>query len=280
MLSKAYIEITNVCNLSCAFCHGTARDARFLSVDDFKAFASALRPYTEYFYLHVLGEPLLHPNLDAILSVCDGLSSKVTVVTNGTLIAEKGDLLLRHPSLYKVAFSVHAYPANFPKADPAPYLSGLMDFADRAAGKCLIVYKFWNGGSPDAADNAPFLAALSAHYPEFTLTRGGVRLQKGVFVDFADRFVWPDPSQTGASPRFCMALRDQLAVLSDGAVVPCCLDADGNIPLGNLHRDTVEEILSSPRAKAIVKGFSEGRAVERLCQTCPFAAQKFGERKN
>lgn len=275
MLKKAYIEITNVCNLSCAFCHGTRRAPRLLPPEDFRLFAEKLRPLTPYFYLHVLGEPLTHPALDAILSVCDGLAAKVTLVTNGMLIEKAGVLLLTHPCLYKTAFSLHAFDPNFPHGDPEGYLSPILAFARAAAPGVIVVYKFWNGGAPGKSDPY-FYRRLRETYGDFTPARNGYRLAENVFLDAADRFSWPDLTADETPPAFCIALRDQLAVLSDGTVVPCCLDADGAIPLGNLYTDDPAEILRSPRARAIVDGFSAGRPTEDLCRRCGFAAMKFG----
>lgn len=275
MLRKAYIEITNVCNLNCAFCHGTARPPKFLSPADFRLFAEKIVPHTPYLYLHVLGEPLLHPDLDAILSACDDLGAFVTVVTNGTRIEKAADTLLSHPCLYKIAFSLHAFDPNFPDGDPGAYLAPILSFAKRAAPKTIVLYKFWNGGAEGKSD-AVLRQMLREAYPRYEPTRGGYRLDENVFVDEADRFSWPDPAEKETPPRFCMALRDQIAVLSDGTVVPCCLDADGHIPLGNLYTDSLDKILSSARVRALVRGFSEGKPTETLCRSCGFAAARFG----
>lgn len=278
MIRKAYIEITNACNLSCPFCHGTKRAPRVLPAADFRLFAEKLRPLTPYFYLHVLGEPLTHPDLDGILSVCDALAAKVTVTTNGTLTGKAGGTLLRHPSLYKVAFSLHAFDANFAPEALDSYLAPILSFAKAAKGKAIVVYKFWDGGAAGPSDGE-MLARLKAAYPLFEPARGGARLDDGVFVDFQDRFSWPDADADESPPAFCMALRDQIAVLSDGTVVPCCLDADGELALGNLYTDDPETILNSPRARALTDGFSQGRAIEPLCRRCGFAEQRFGRGK-
>lgn len=63
MFSRMYLEITTCCNLSCSFCPGTKRPAAFLSPENFHTLAAKLRPYGEHLYLHVMGEPLLHPQL-------------------------------------------------------------------------------------------------------------------------------------------------------------------------------------------------------------------------
>ena len=73
----------------------------------------------------------------------------------------------------------------------------------------------------------------------------------------------------------CYGLRDQVGVLSDGTVVPCCLDHNGDIRLGNIYEQPIEEILNSPRAKAMVEGFSCRKAAEELCRKCGYA-RRFG----
>lgn len=275
MLKKAYIEITDVCNLSCSFCHGTKREKAFLSPADFRIFAEKIRPHTEYLYLHVLGEPLLHPQLDEILSVCDALQYKVTVVTNGLLLKEKADVLVSHDCLYKVSVSLHAYEANALKISLDEYLDGILHFADRRKDGTLLVFKLWNEGGENKR-NEEILSRLRARFPLYEETRGGYKLDQRVFLDLAHRFVWPDLREREIPPRFCMALRDQIAVLCDGTAVPCCLDAEGEMALGSLYTDSVSDILSSGRAQNIVKGFSVGKPVENLCKHCDFAKRKFG----
>ena len=89
MFQRAYVEITNVCNLRCSFCPGTAREKKFLDPADFRVLAEKLRPWTDYLYLHVMGEPLLHPALGEILDICDALGLRVCVTTNGVLLPSR-----------------------------------------------------------------------------------------------------------------------------------------------------------------------------------------------
>ena len=79
----------------------------------------------------------------------------------------------------------------------------------------------------------------------------------------------------GGEKVFCYGLRDQLGVLCDGTVVPCCLDHEGDIVLGNLFQEDLDAILASPRAQAIYRGFSDGKAAEELCRRCGYA-RRFG----
>ena len=277
MLKKVYVEIINVCNLTCGFCRGTRRAPGEMDPDSFRVIAGALRPHTEYIYLHLLGEPLLHSRLEEILAVCRELNYKVTVVTNGTLIGEKAAVLRDCGCLYKICYSLHAYEANALPLTLDEYLTPILRFAEESAASGTInVLKLWNGGGQNAL-NEEIMQKISAYFgTQPTPARRGFTVTQNVHVDLADRFGWPDLSADETPPRFCMALRDQLGVLWDGTAVPCCLDADGSLALGNLLTDSVEEILNSQRAKRIKDGFSQGRAAEDLCRRCDFAKRKFG----
>ena len=93
-----------------------------------------------------------------------------------------------------------------------------------------------------------------------------------VFLEWGEKFDWPDlQAPDRGETCFCYGLRDQVAVLSDGTVVPCCLDREGAMALGSLFETPLEEILETPRARAIYDGFSRREAVEPLCRTCGFA---------
>ena len=95
MLKKAYLEISNLCNLHCSFCPGTRRESRMLSEEEFRILAGKLRGHTEYLYFHLMGEPLLHPLIGEFLDKAAALGFKVMLTTNGTLLRKKGELLLK-----------------------------------------------------------------------------------------------------------------------------------------------------------------------------------------
>lgn len=273
MLKKAYLEITNVCNLNCSFCHGTGRERGFISVEAFRELAKKLRPHTDYLYLHLMGEPLLHPHLGELLAICGELGFHTVVTTNGVLLPEQAAVLLGAEALYKVSVSLHSFEGNGGAEGPAltDYLDGVCAFAERAAAKGVIVsLRLWNGGGAQGL-NPAILRYLNARFPDPAPHRTGLTLSPRLYLEYGERFDWPDPEGPERGVRFCMGLRDQIGVLWDGTVVPCCLDAEGAIPLGNLFAEELDAILASPRARAIYDGFSQGRAVEALCQRCGYA---------
>lgn len=273
---KVYLEISNLCNLHCSFCPGTRRKPGRLSEADFSLLLQKLRPYTDYLYFHLMGEPLCHPELDRFLALAADAGFRVILTTNGTLLHTRQALLLNAPAVHKVNISLHAFEANDLQVPFSSYLEQCFAFGLAAGGKPLVVYRLWNQGGADSR-NAGILQAMHRAFPgEWHPERRGIRIAERTFLEYGEKFDWPMLGKAeSAQVSFCYGLRDQLGVLWDGTVVPCCLDHEGDIPLGNLFTQSMEEILASARAKALYDGFSARKAVEPLCQSCGYA-RRFG----
>ena len=275
MLKKAYIEITNICNLRCDFCPGTRREQRTMTAGEFAILAKKLRPHAAYFYLHVMGEPLLHPQLSEILAACAEVGAKACVTTNGTLLERRGELLLSAKALHKVSVSLHSMEGNGVE-ELRTYLESVWNFAETAAAQGIIcALRLWNigGGEQRNEEILAFLEEKLGVHPLQCgeLRRGSWKLKEKLYLEQAERFEWPDLSAPESSATFCYGLRDQIAVLCDGTVVPCCLDHEGDIPLGNLFDEELSDILESERAKAMYDGFSSRKPTEELCRRCGYA---------
>lgn len=269
--SKIYLEISNLCNLSCSFCPGTKRPGRALSEDEFSALLPKLRPWSDYLYFHLMGEPLCHPQVERFVALAGEAGFRVILTTNGTLLGKYPNLQ-NHPGLHKVNISLQSAEANSLSFDS--YLNTVCDFGRAVQGKVLVAYRLWNSGGQDSR-NPEILDALHRAFPrEWVPERRGIRIGDRVYLEHGDKFDWPELSapDTGEAG-FCYGLRDQIGVLCDGTVVPCCLDHEGDLALGNLFTQEMEEILASPRAKAIYAGFSARKAVEPLCRRCGYAAR-------
>lgn len=269
---KIYVEISNVCNLSCAFCPGTKRPKGRMTPDAFRALAPKLRPYTDFLYFHLMGEPLCHPDLAEFLEIAHTHGFKVILTTNGTLLARQQELLLSAPAVHKINISLHAFEANDLSVPFETYLADCLAFGKAAGGEKIVVYRLWNQGGADRK-NEEILTALRAAFPAPWVTEPrGTRLAPKTYLEHGDKFDWPDLSAPdGGEEVFCYGLRDQLGILCDGSVVPCCLDHEGDLALGNAFTQNLEEILGSPRAKAIYNGFSHRQATEELCRRCGYA---------
>lgn len=269
---KAYLEITNVCNLNCAFCPGTKREKRFMTADEFGVLASKLRPYTDYLYLHLMGEPLLHPELGTLLNIAHGLEFKVIITTNGTLLGDRGAVLLNSPAVHKVNISLQSFEANS-GGEIESYVNRCAAFAAGMgqSGK-LCVLRLWNKNGLEEL-NGEIESILSRHFPRpWRTSRASLGLAGHVWLEPGERFDWPDMDAADRGERvFCYGLRDQIGVLADGTVVPCCLDHEGDIALGNLFDSTIDDIMSTERAQMIYNGFSARKAQEPLCRRCGYA---------
>lgn len=270
--AKIYVEISNLCNLSCAFCPGTKRTPGRMTAKEFAVLAPKLRPYTDYLYFHLMGEPLCHPQLGEFLQIAGQHGFRVILTTNGTLLARQQELLLSSPALHKVNISLHAFEANDLAVPFEEYLADCIAFGQAAKGEKLVVYRLWNQGGADEK-NGEILAALQIAFPgEWIVEKRGTRLANRTYLEYGDKFDWPDLTAPEGDHRvFCYGLRDQLGVLYDGTVVPCCLDHEGDLALGNIFRQEMEKILQSPRAKAIYDGFSRKETAEPLCRRCGYA---------
>ena len=272
MLQKAYLEITNRCNLACAFCHGTKRPCRDLSREEFEFLTDRLAGHIRYLYFHLLGEPLIHPDLPFFIVRAKEKGFLPMLTTNGTLLSDRAEELLSVP-LHKISISLHAPEANGAFATDS-YLSTCAEYAAAAAENGTVaVLRLWNIDGL-AEGNGIVLERLRSLFSEpWEETRSGYRIRKNVYLEWGKKFDWPDPDLPELSDSFfCYGLRDQIGILSDGTAVPCCLDAEGNCALGNLFDTPLEEILHSPRAQAIYNGFTNHKAVEPLCRRCGYAA--------
>ena len=273
---KVYLEISNICNLSCRFCPGTKRAKKAMTKEELAILLPKLRPYTEFLYFHLMGEPLLHKNLQEFLELAGSYGFKVILTTNGTLLKKQQEMLLSSPALHKINISLHAFEANDLSVPFSQYLTDCFAFGQASAGKKLVVYRLWNNGGEDT-QNAEILETMHHYFPDpWVKERLGTRIADRTYLEYGDKFDWPDLNgPEGNEKIFCYGLRDQLGILCDATVVPCCLDHEGDLALGNLLTQDMEEILQSPRAKAIYEGFSNREAAEELCRKCGYA-RRFG----
>ena len=281
---KVYIEITNVCNLSCNFCPKTGRELKFMDEEAFTHIAEAVKPHTDYIYFHLMGEPFLNPKLGRFLEISSEKGLRVNITTNGTLINSVKDILMDSPALRQVNISLSSFEANDNSVDLDEYLDNALDFITEANKKSDVIFslRLWNMDSEEIKGsnkaNADILEKMETRLePGFSISERlqdsySVKLRDKVYLNMAEKFSWPDISKASSDDSvFCYGLRDQMGILVDGTVVPCCLDSEGNIPLGNVLETPLEDILASERASNMHDGFSRRRAVEELCKRCGYA---------
>lgn len=271
MYSRVYVEITNICNMNCSFCHGHSREPRQMTEAEYGHILQQLEGKTGYIYHHLMGEPLVHPKLPRFIQMAAQAGFRPMITTNGTLLDRWGDALLTE-GLHKVNISVHSFEGNSHE-EHRRYLQKIVDFIEKARGTGVIIsLRLWNKGC-DEGKNDTVLAFFREAFPvPWVENTRGYRLRDGLFLEWGDRFIWPDQNaEDQGSSVFCHGLKDHFGILSDGTVVPCCLDSDGVIALGNIFQEPLTDILASPRAKAMLEGFRNRKATEDLCCRCGYA---------
>ena len=273
MYSRVYVEITNICNMNCSFCHGHSRPLKRMSKDEFSAILDCLSGHTEYIYYHLMGEPLTHPELPDFLNLATKKGYRSVITTNGTLLRKVGQQIIAAKP-HKVNISLHSFEEN-DGVDFEAYLSQVADFADRASQSGIIIcLRLWNKGG-DEGKNDKVLDFLRAHIKgDWSLNTRGLRIRDKLHLEWGDRFQWPDKATPIQSDSvFCYGLKDHFGILCDGTVVPCCLDSEGVISLGNVFEQDIAAILNSPRAVAMAEGFKCRKATEDLCRRCGYATR-------
>lgn len=272
MYSRVYVEITTICNRKCTFCPGTKRGPKQMTMEEFRIITEKLKGITKYLYLHVMGEPLTHPLLPEFIRYATDLGFLVSVTTNGTLLEKRAAELL-NSGVYKINISVHSFEEGT-EEEYKTYILNCMKFADEAGKKeILTVFRLWNKGY-DEGRNINTLHMLKDFFQgeEWTEGNKGVRIRNKIHLEYGERFEWPDVEKEDRGNQvFCYGLKDHFAILCDGSVVPCCLDREGEITLGNIFEKSPEEILLSARAENMRKGFQCRKATEELCRKCGYA---------
>lgn len=278
---KIYVEITNICNLKCSFCLDGNRAKEFMSIENFKHIVEEIKNYTNLIALHVKGEPLMHPSLKEILDVCEDAKLKVNITTNATLLEKNLSTLLNSPAIRQINMSVHSINKNEvnDNYNIENYISNILKVSDEIINKTNIIisYRLWNLENIEENDeNFEILNKIGSHFNKDDLIECAkenkfVQLKDKVFLNQDIEFVWPSLdgeiiSETGK----CWGLRNQIAILVNGDVVPCCLDQNGDIKLGNILEESFEDIINSKFSKAIVAGFENGKIIHNLCKRCGF----------
>lgn len=272
MYSRVYVEITTICNRNCTFCPGTKRAPKRMTMEEFQTITEKLKGVTKYLYLHVMGEPLTHPLLPEFIRYATEQEFLVSITTNGTLLKRRAEELLSS-GVYKINISIHSFEEGTDE-EYRTYISDCMEFADEASKSgILTVLRLWNKGY-DEGRNINTLHMLQNYFAEEEWMDGGKgsRIRNKLHLEYGERFEWPDmEKEDRGNEVYCYGLKDHFAVLCDGSVVPCCLDREGEITLGNIFEKNPEEILSSARADDMRKGFQCRKASEELCRKCGYA---------
>ncbi len=291
VFKKIYIEITNICNMKCKFCPDTNRKKQYMDIKQFEKIVKKICNYTNLICLHVKGEPLLHGRIEDILAILEKYNLKTNITTNGTLLEKNLEILKNSNSIRQINISIHSFSENqinnrLNYIDIKSYFTGIFNSVDKLENK-IISYRLWNNKSIVQNDkNNEIIQQLEEYYKIGDLKKKlskneFIKIKENLYINQDLQFEWPDINKHSILENGrCLALKDQIAILVDGTVVPCCLDNNGNIPLGNIYNQDLEDILNSLKSIQIKKGFENGLIVDDLCKTCGFLKNLENKRKN
>jgi radical SAM protein with 4Fe4S-binding SPASM domain len=275
---KAYVEITNICGLACSFCPAKTIPNTTMSLENFSKVLEQLKPYTNEVALHVMGDPIVVSNLKDYLDICKQKSIKANITTTGYFLNKIDPEILLHDAIKQINFSLNSFNKNDLTISFEDYMEPIIAFArekTRVNTKSFINFRLWNIDDKASEDtyNTKVLNYLSDIYKIDISNATGkesIRLDNKVLLNFDVYFQWPSLKNDHFSHGYCHGLSKQIAILANGTVVPCCLDGEGVIDLGNIFETSLKDILESKRAENIVQGFKIKKAVEELCQKCSY----------
>ena len=275
MYKRIYIEITNICNLNCAFCPKNKREKKYMSVNDFKHIINEIKDETKHIYLHVMGEPLLHPEFDDILESINNTNIEVNLTTNGIFWDKQINIINNSKQIRKVAVSVQALEESN-VTDYKETLINILNTLDNIRDDIILEYRFWNHNKTIKAKDMTNIILehynTKKHYPT-SLTdnkyHNKIKLKHNTYIMYGETFTWPINSNVEHQGH-CQALKNQLAILVDGSVVPCCLDNEGKMVIGNIFESSLEEIKNSKFYSELLTNFRNNKRITQLCKQCSF----------
>ena len=242
-----------------------------MSTEEFKQIIIKIKDYTDYVYLHVKGEPLLHPDIVEILKICEQYGLKVNLTTNGILFPKLVDELKECRAINKINFSLHSE-NNIPN-----YCEKIFSSVEKLPDRITIIYRLWtmknnvlDEKSTEIVDRIKKYYNLSPEHVEKIKKEKNVKIKSTIYVDKDNEFKWPTMDEEKESKGYCFALKTQIAILVDSTVVPCCLDSNANIPLGNIKDTNLDEIINSKKFQTLKQSFQNRKPSEELCRKCTF----------
>ena len=257
---KIYLEITNICNLKCNFCPGNNRLKQEMSLETFQKVLTKLKDYTDYLYFHLMGEPLVHNHINEFINIATiNYGFKINITTNGYLIKKIAD----NHNIHQLNISLQAI-KNDEEVDS--YLQNIFTAVDKLHQHgTIIVYRLWN----EQASSEKIIEKLENYY-KINLNENN-KIQDNIYLDREIPFIWPDLNNDYYNEEgSCMGLRSHIGILVNGDIVPCCLDYNGTITLGNILNDEIDDILKGKRAKEMQENFLNNKKCEEFCRHCNF----------
>lgn len=267
-MKRVYLEITNACNLDCPFCSYT-KAGEYMDIEDIDDCLIQIKQFCNYIYLHILGEPLLHPEFNRILDLLDEYGMYLQLVTNGTLLDKYPDIL-DHACLRKLSISVHSV-KDVDVSDS--YFETINRLIESETDKAIEL-RFYDRNRLDDKLNA-YLDELYGRYEIKETSRdGSYKLNDHTYIYFQELFRWPHiEDETISEYGYCHGGTDMIAINVKKDVTLCCLDPLAHNAIGNLEKSSLKQILNSELYNSYLENIRNKRLIFPLCQKCSYRSR-------
>jgi len=279
---RVHIEVTNICGLACSFCPPKLQPSQTMNLEFFEHVLTELQGYTKELAFHVMGDPLTLSNLHEYLQLSEAKGFEVTLTTSGYYLKRNSIETLFHRAVRQINISLNAYNKNSLNLSFEDYMNSVLELCEIKLSdfpKPFINLRLWN--FDEACSEIDFNTDLFKHLEKafeikldinalYKERPKSIRLASKVLLHFDSYFQWPSMDSNHNTQGTCYGLKSHIGILADGSVVPCCLDGEGVINLGNLHENTLKDVLNSKRATDMRVGFEKNEAVEELCKKCSY----------
>ncbi|RDU59955.1 radical SAM/SPASM domain-containing protein [Helicobacter marmotae] len=294
---KIYIEISDYCALSCGFCPSSERKSHrgVMPLALFESICAQIQNDVKRVCLHVLGDPLSVANFEDYVKILEHYHLKVDLVTTGLFLKQRHFGLLMQKPFVQISFSLSAFLAN-PASLHNAHLYRILEFCKfhmRYKSSPFINLRFHqNDIAKDGTLYKEMMATIGAFFdiePAFLLANlkhKRIRLAPKIILKPMPSFEWEstNPKQESIKDKgelsgfkdnkseriFCYGALKQYGILSNGELVPCCIDYAGRASFGNVGEQSIREILQSVAFREFGAQLKRGLAPCELCEKCGY----------
>jgi len=279
---RIYIELTNVCGLRCSFCPTKNLPNESMSLAFFEEVIQEVTPFTREIACHVVGDPLTLPNLSEYLNIIHKYKMKAILTTSGYFMKKHNFETLFHPAVKQINVSLNAFNKNDTSITFEQYMRPILNLCHekvKQEKELFINLRMWNLDevmSEKSFNSELFDALEHAFGVRLNLAqlnpkeKKSIRLDNKVLLHFDNYFEWPSLQNKNYGHGTCQGLSSHIGVLANGDVIPCCLDNDAIMKLGNLKEQSLEMIVHGTRATNMREGFKVSKCSEEMCLKCSY----------
>ena len=279
---RVYIELTNVCGLRCSFCPTKNLPNTTMSLEFFESTIIQAKKFTNEIACHVVGDPLTLSNLKSYLDIIHNHKMKALLTTSGYFMKKHNHETLFHPAVKQINISLNAFNKNDTAISFEQYMKPILELCHekvKQKKELFINLRMWNLDEimSEKEFNTELFEVLEKEFNVSieleslaTKEKKGIRLDNKVLLHFDNYFEWPSLQNKIYGHGTCQGLSSHIGILANGDVVPCCLDAEGVMKLGNLCSESLVDILQNRRASSILNGFKDGKCSEEMCLKCSY----------